>query len=1416
MSELNWEIFGNLPGAENENFEAVCRMLIRRHYGRYGIFFSLANQPGVEFHLQLNSDCILGEEGRWFGWQCRYYDLQRARNIGSTRRKKIEKAIRTTEKKLPGITDWILWTKYPLTKADQRWFYGIDSKMQLQLWNEDELEEHLQGPGDIVRGTYFGELIITPETLSDLHKINTNPIQKRWQPELHQVVKPERLIRKSLVESRSWEDLPNLIKNLKDGVSLMESELKNFPENLASNIDDAISIIGILSEKTETIYQNLISGNIELVQQLLPDTKAKLSKAIASIPRKLRNLNNPFALQITNVFAARRRTYASLDNLSKVLNLHFIAVIAKAGYGKTQLAAQITIGQENRLYGIFLRGRELKSSQNLNNFIAGQVIINGNPVPSMEALIAAVNAAGQRAKCRIPIVIDGLNESEDPRDWKGNLSSLQQLLDDYPNVLLICTLRPDFIYDALPEDTFQIEIKGFDTDIREAVKKYFSHYKISISGRFFIPELFNHPLSLKIFCEVTNPKADKDIEIDILPESLTGLFIQYLNQATTRIQELAPRSHRIYEQDVRKAYAEIGIMLWEERSRSINERKLRERLNDAGRPWNQSLIMALEQEGVILRTKDLDKEEYSIAATYDALAGHLVADSILRQQGFNNFETWIKASENINLLVGEYSDLHPLYQDILDAMVGLTPRVFHRKQFWQLVEEPLRSTALNKTADLESAFLDNETTNELAKLIAKQNEKPPHNLLNRLWNTRSGINHPLNAEFLDDILQSLEMSNRDVLWSEWVRSRNEDILEELQYLEKKWCGCIERTANDTLDALWIMWLLTSTVRKLRDQATKTLYWFGRYSQLNFLELTLGALEINDPYVSERMLAALYGIVMACQHDISEGGFVEVVLPSIGRKLYNAMFSLTSEYATTHILSRDYSRRAIEISLIHYPDFLTQEEKNRINPPYSDGGIREWGESEDENKNQYSEGTGPIHMDFGNYSLGRLVNDRGNYDYDHPEYKKVKANIFWRIYNLGYSLDKFGEIDKAIMQNRYRFGRRTNGGKIDRYGKKYSWIAFFELAGYRNDLGLLNKYYGDEGRIPDIDIDPSFPEKTKEIDFIREEFLGDSEINVNEWITHGGLPEISPYLLVSDFNEHEDEGPWVLLSGYVNQENEDLNRSRFIVMRSLIIDSSDEKKFIELLKHQDSNRFRSPSIPEDYYTFAGEIPWCETYPYNSTTEMSFEIDNKTRKVPIKKFVILKEGNPLSSKNQDELLDEIEQSIRMQIDLSERERGKKLLDNIEERGFTCEVKEVEVERKISIIETVKIHVPIRENNWEEYHSNIIPGRNIATPSKEICEYFNLSSRPQTFDLFDTEGNRASITFRFGEKWRSSQNFVFFRKDLLDRYFQETASALVWLIWGERQYHHSEISKFRAYADNNKSYARYQNVISYVQLI
>ena len=218
MPEVNWDVFSELPGAADENFEKLCRSLVRRHYGRFGRFKQLANQPGVEFHLQLTESCDLGAPPRWFGWQCKWYELANGQDLGALRRKNIIEGMEKTRKHVPGVTDWKLWTRHTLTKGDQEWFFALEKnrfpELKLELLTATDVEDHLVGPGALLRETYFGELVLTPVLLAEQHRLAAAPFKRRYQPEVHVVVGAEEKILRRLGGQSAWESLENLSRAL--------------------------------------------------------------------------------------------------------------------------------------------------------------------------------------------------------------------------------------------------------------------------------------------------------------------------------------------------------------------------------------------------------------------------------------------------------------------------------------------------------------------------------------------------------------------------------------------------------------------------------------------------------------------------------------------------------------------------------------------------------------------------------------------------------------------------------------------------------------------------------------------------------------------------------------------------------------------------------------------------------------------------------------------------------------------------------------------------------------------------------------------------------------------------------------------------------------------------------------------------
>ena len=199
-----------------------------------------------------------------------------------------------SSKELPSLTDWVLWTRYPLTKGDQTWFYGLKkklkSKMKFDLWNSTDAERLLSGDAEILRKTYFGELLLTPGLLAELHIKSVAPIRARWLPEAHQTVDAERTIRRMLGEAASWDELTDVAERLFSAVASIRKEPLSTAGKLSSLTPLFVQTVCELAGTLQDVYKLLDSGDLELLRVKLDGRPREICKEIAAVPRKMRGL----------------------------------------------------------------------------------------------------------------------------------------------------------------------------------------------------------------------------------------------------------------------------------------------------------------------------------------------------------------------------------------------------------------------------------------------------------------------------------------------------------------------------------------------------------------------------------------------------------------------------------------------------------------------------------------------------------------------------------------------------------------------------------------------------------------------------------------------------------------------------------------------------------------------------------------------------------------------------------------------------------------------------------------------------------------------------------------------------------------------------------------------------------------------
>ena len=1422
---IDWSKLKPYQNDQRHSFEELCYQVAKGLHGEKGRFTSVDDSgggDGVEFYLTLPN-------GDQWGWQAKFYHPQE-RLSESGRKRSIVNSIKKACEVHSRLKQWFLCTPTNFTPNEQTWFdntlpQSIPENMDVVLehWGDSEFNNWLSKPNFSGEFDYFfGELELDMDWFKRQFNKQMAAMGEKFDPSLHTETNVDAEIHAILGDEAfvqqitEWVGkLEEEIFDLKDAINKLNSpipyiewseEEKSKVIEAAKSLQEALVNMKVqLKQARDLLVQKALSEVQSIDWKSMLDQLYKtfdayekvrwesgISKMECTVEKEYEAqalyhakgvVDQPDSL-VTNLLG---EFFPSVIWQHCLINESDLHILGDAGIGKTHIACNICNDRlTNGLPALLIRGSLFTTDQPIEAQLRN--ILDIPPSYSWHDFLQKLSAAAEAYHTRIPLIIDGLNESVSndtfSKVWKLGLTGLVQEITQAKNLVLITTCRRSYeeaIWkevssreDIIPgkiiwKDKDSLNLfyaRGFDPyeELESAVEKYFNAYKIKADLTAAPLAQFKHPIYLKIFCETKNRERKTEKEVYVGEQTLFEVFDEYLNQCNKNVcdrLDLHPRT-RI----VQPALNKMAEYLWQHRSREIPFDELIHIVDGQSREnldWSSSKTRAIESEGLLVYRDWTDVGEI-MHFTYDLLGGYLIAEYLIEQadddvQGFLNSEKVMEA-----LFSEDYQTLHPMHEDICRCLAALFPGKTGKFLHEFLKNKKAFGLSIRALFEISPSDINENCINLVSRLFTRSQDR--RWFFNSAETTVGHPNHPFNASFWSERLLKLSMSERDLSWTEYVR-RNRYSFEEIVTRFEETCQNGENISDYgkkrlLLLAEYIMWILTSTVRPLRDQATRALYWYGRHFPHEFFELVLKSFSINDPYVSERMLAATYGIAMARQNDFKDTSFVTEMLPLYARQLYKNMFKPNASHSTTHILARDYAKRTIDIALIHHPDLLTEDERERITPPFKDGEIREWGESENR-----EEGPPPVQMDFDIYTLKRLI----KYDSQDPnEHERLKANVYWRIYDLGFSLERFGEIDKWISGENWNRGRyNEDARKIDRYGKKYSWIAFFELAGFRQDNSLLPERYED-GRISDADIDPSFPAEERKHNLVTEDFLGNREMSAEAWISNTPHPDLTSYLKVDQFGK--DQGPWVLLHGYLRQEDKQVNRNIFAWLQGLIVKSEEVEEIVATLKKQ--QEIDAHIIPSDYRTYAGEIPWGDTYPLNSWQEWSFKTGVDL--VEKQKLVLEQNGEPLSEQAKDEFWESIK-------DLTGEDDFDTIVVRLHEQNIECKIETVEIEEPQ--YQKIEVLVPVRENIWEESCSAANLYRSIALPAREIAENLRLYKKSDSFDLFEKESNRrASISFRCGEKWGAVQHFTYLRKDLLERYLAEIDGELIWVIWGNRR--------------------------------
>jgi hypothetical protein len=1168
---LEWSNFLQLPGDPRRNWELLCREVVRRHYERFGPLRTRKQQPGVEFHIALERpDCELGEVGRRWGWQCRWFDGDALRADGGLRadqRRSIEAAIVKSADHVDGLTDWVLWTREKLTADDARWFDALEAPFALHHWDEETLAGLMSGPAEILLETWFGDLVLDEETLTELRREALAPIEQRYVEQLHVRTATE-LDTKELLgsdlggELLRWEQM--LERNVEGlGKVAVEAEGRGLESPHREVWQGLEALAGRLEKLRSSLRENLPASGEEL-STVLGDP-AEIRRLEALIRECLAGIDphTSLALMLHEAESGLEVLKGNLARFATGLRVPMMVVLGAAGAGKTHLAASLT-GPEEKARGVLVLGRQFGARID-DDDIARFAGLGS----TRDRLLEALDALGVREGRRVPLVIDGINESEDPSAWQVALARLRARVDRLDHVAVIVTVRPSYRRLAVPADVLTTELTGFSGVEEKAVARYFSYYKIDASPEAIHWWRPSDPLLLSIFCRTVNPERKTTVKATELPASLTEVLEAYLDSVCVRVAT----TMKIPDEDVAAAVLRLGEHCFWAAENSFDRDEVAVALGDEERAgWSKSLRFQLEAEEVLIRDVVGDRERS--AWSYDLLAGHVLARGLLKR---------LDPPELAGGKAGEVLEAHPLCEDILAGLAGM---LGGRGLELAVVLEPrpeLAAKAALASVRLPAAQVGRATIDALHRLFAKR----PDDVLEVIAWASLRRGHPLNAHLLDSLLEDLEVRERDLTWTEWMQPRNETAM-QVGWLSEQW-----RTGSDSTDdeaaVVWLSWVMTATRGALRDGAIQALYRVGKRSPELLFARTLKMLGANDPAIAEGMMAASYGVAMASQ-DPSSGTSGAVI--ALAAELRDRLLGESASQPTTHWLIREYAYRTAQLAS-WLSDGEVTAPADAAQPPlpqpkaevpclapgdtgWNEAGGASWLKSCGEEVR----------------SLPAMERDREKLE---VRFQKILGEIRARVWELGWRSPPFEPVDPEAEDGPLA----TRAQSSDRFGEKYASIAFYEALGRLSDRRELRTR--PIWRHPDPPIDPSFPESAALTRLDLPDWTETDEAD-EDWAL-GKEDEVPAALVYRE--EPGGEVPWVAVNGYLWQKRHEARRSISFVIRGLLaLDGwASIRRYIQDRKTEAD---LLPDNPVEYDCFAGEAPWSPTFDSAATeADGSFE-------------------------------------------------------------------------------------------------------------------------------------------------------------------------------------------------------------------
>jgi hypothetical protein len=995
-------------------------------------------------------------------------------------------------------------------------------------------------------------------------------------------------------------------------IALTELKLNCIKENIdrihdiISNYNnDSIELLRVddIFLEADSIFEEIDKKISENYEKLNDDSSENNSK----IENDIDSLNTSHTLLYEYI------TYLESNEVSTANN-PYILLYGEGGIGKSHIIADTIMKRKlNGKKSILFLGQHFKEEQ--NPFIDILKFLELDC--SSEQFLSELNKKAKEDNSRIIFFIDALNEGNGKKIWKDYLPGLVQKLKLYPWLGLVVSIRTEYLdvlfnnNSSLEKEFVKIKHQGFSSLEYDAIKKYFDFYNIQFTDIPFAEQEFRNPLFLRLLCE-----GFKNSNIDLSQISFTDVYKNYLLSINLRISEKCEYSRHI--NIVEKVINEM--VLYKHRiglgNNFIPIEDAVDMIVEIERKFNikKSLLDELLSSGVITQNINNNNEE-CVYVTYEKLDDYLYAKLVandLNEIGIDQFRIRYK-----KLLA---------YGDIIEALAIVLAENNKYELFEIFDEEKCNKNIIRSfCSSLKWRKPDEiyqKTINYINEVVLRT-----HNGFERLIDTlmliSTKVGHSLNAERTVDYILSYPMPNRD---AKFIPLFDNLFGEESSSINRllDWClsdnnkNTLEETAR--LTAITIATFLISPNNTLRDKTTKALVNLLKGK----IDVLISVLEkykdVDDSYITERLYAVALGCVVSEQNNDE--------IKKVALYVYKYIFE--EEYVYPNMLLRDYAKSIIEYAKCRVasgvllsldvtppyksqmPEIPTDEEIKEYKFDYNSPDFEDyyWSQNSILNsmKVEYSrDGSPGGYGDFGRYTFQSYFSNWKGLDY-----VDLKNIAIKKIFDMGYDVEKHGRYDRKIDSMRFRDDSR------ERIGKKYQWIALYELAAQVADkykMEIHSNCYGDKEQVyckgayePNLrNIDPTalnLIDDTKRRE-IHENLFQFTSMTNHRWLENfDDLPELHNLVKLNYRNED-----YVLLNGwYIWTDEKKLGEKKYqypkkdmwVQVNAYIVKENMYDEVINKLKGRDFIGRWLAEPNENYDLFNKEYYWSDAYRFYKNT------------------------------------------------------------------------------------------------------------------------------------------------------------------------------------------------------------------------